>query len=87
MSETYNGWTNWETWNLSTWIVKDEASYIFWREKAGELATQSLIDALEHSHSEPLDDMPDGWHKDVLREALSRVNWLEIARSLQEEEA
>ena len=82
--ERYNGWTNWETWNLSTWIVKDEASYIFWRDKTVELDAQSLADALQQAHSGLLGNMPDGWHKDVLREALSRVNWAEVADSLQE---
>ena len=80
----YNGWENWETWNLNNWINNDEDSYNFWREQAEEMDAQTLADALQQEHSEPLDDMANGWHRDVIGQALSRVNWLEIAESLKE---
>ena len=80
----YNGWTNWETWNLNNWIQNDEGTYNFWREQAEEMDAQTLADALQQAHAEPLDDMPNGWHRDVIGQALSRVNWLEVAESLKE---
>ena len=27
METTYNGWTNWETWNVALWLQNDEFVY------------------------------------------------------------
>ena len=34
---TYNGWTNYETWNWKLWIDNDYGSYEYWREQAQAL--------------------------------------------------
>ena len=84
MSNAFNGWSSWETWNLNNWIQNDEDSYNFWRQQAVELDVQSLADELEQAHYEPMDNMPPSWHKDALGQALSRVNWEEVADALKE---
>src|SRR5262245_11058746 len=32
----YNGWVNYETWNVALWIDNEEGSYNYWREAAQE---------------------------------------------------
>lgn len=29
----YNGWSNYETWNVKLWIDNEEGSYDYWREQ------------------------------------------------------
>lgn len=29
--KTYNGWTNYETWNVALWIGNEEGSYRYWQ--------------------------------------------------------
>ena len=31
---TYNGWTNYETWAVALWINNEQASYHYWRNEA-----------------------------------------------------
>ena len=31
---TYNGWTNYETWAVALWIDNDYSSYRYWQEQA-----------------------------------------------------
>lgn len=33
-SKEYNGWTNYETWNVNLWMGNDQGSDSFWREQA-----------------------------------------------------
>lgn len=40
-TKTYNGWTNYETWNVALWIDNEEGSYGFWNEQAQECWDQT----------------------------------------------
>ncbi len=35
-TKTYNGWTNYETWNVALWIDNDQGSEQYWNERAQE---------------------------------------------------
>lgn len=109
MSEdkTYNGWTNYETWNVKLWIDNEEPSYNYWRETAQECwndasegvsayakftgheifsredrATLALADRLRDEINESAPDLGASMFADLLNEALSEVNWQEIALAM-----
>jgi hypothetical protein len=99
-NEQYNGWTNYETWNAKLWMDNDQSSYSYWNETAAEAwnetdedddaetrtqeAVRVLEDRLESEHEE---NMPEvrGMYADILRSAMDRINWREIAASLIED--
>ena len=35
--DTYNGWTNYETWNWKLWMDNDYGTYHYWLAEVGEL--------------------------------------------------
>ena len=45
--QTYNGWTNWETWNFKLWIDNEESSYNSILELAEGKDKHELVDELE----------------------------------------
>lgn len=78
MTEKYNGWTNWETWNVALWISNEYPSY----QQAVYLAKQAygldnLAESLENEFYYPTPDFDE-------TDDLRNVNWLEIAESYQE---
>ncbi len=90
----YNGWSNYETWNVKLWIDNEEVSYEHWRERAEECrddadgdldaARQSLADELE-SHYDEFAPTTRGVYADLLNHALGRVDWHEIAANMLDE--
>ena len=64
--QTYNGWTNYETWNVALWIQNDEGLYNIARECG------SYQDFLEYI-SEFKTQTPDG-----VKYADPKVNVIEI---------
>ncbi len=91
MSERYNGWTNYETWCVNLWIDNSQGDQDYWHDRArwclqhqpeeGD-AVLELRDALRDTFDEKYDEQkPDnGALADLLRAALSEVNWHEIAK-------
>lgn len=101
MADTmYNGYTNYETWNVSLWLDNDEDAQNHWTERAKEVweeaearehvtkdqaATYQLAKELKDCIEGALPPDLDGMYTDLLNAALSEVNWDEIAGHYIEE--
>ena len=87
--DEYNGWTNYETWNVKLWMDNDEGSYSFWQEEAQraydnaeaeksftrqERAALDLSAQIKDQHEENT-PTTSGCYADLLNAALSQVNW------------
>lgn len=92
--KTYNGWTNYETWNVALWMDNDQGSQEYWQERAEEIAkvaedkheaTNALAEEMKDQHEEASQDLLERANAqcsvwaDLLGAALSEVCWYEIA--------
>ena len=91
MSEKYNGWANYETWNASLWMDYDDE---YWQERIDELKDEhtdeeedidrravvgNLADELKSQIDERAPDLGSGMFADILGAGLSAIDWHEIA--------
>lgn len=98
-TETYNGWTNYETWVVNLWMDNEEGTHDYWLEVAADVynneakeqnfftkiedAVSILADRLKDSHEDNRPELP-GVYGDLIGAALGEVNWQEIAEHLLE---
>ena len=85
MSDGYNGWTNYETWNVALWWGENGMSG-YWIGEAEEMLEADDSDDVamqlaDRMKSETINEMPEvtGMYADLLKAALDEVNWREIA--------
>jgi hypothetical protein len=76
---TYQGWTNYETWAVALWIDNDEGLH---NEYYGSGITAS---DLKREFQEGVPDDIGGLWIDLIQGSLDSVNWEEIAEHLEGE--
>ena len=94
--DTYNGWTNYQTWCVKLWIDNDECSQRYWDGEARDTeCVHDLADKLEEEHGagcQRIGNILDGFSMgpgfgpwmDMLQHGLHCVNWDEIAKNMVE---
>jgi hypothetical protein len=85
MSDSYNGWTNCETWNVALWWG-DNGMSGYWIGEAEEMLDDDdsddvAVQLADRMKWETINEMPEvtGMYADLLKAALDEVNWREIA--------
>lgn len=91
---SYNGWSNYETWNVALWIDNEQGSYSDtrqWAQEAFDNACGSVEDRKDEAKSVLAAQLKDwieemnplagnaSMFSDLLSAALSEVDWYEIA--------
>jgi len=92
---SYNGWANYETWAVKLHLDNEQGTYYDVTGHATEMVTEAAnaemeADAYEFEswlkdYVEELLPELDGLACDLLRAALSEVNWQEIAEAYLED--
>jgi hypothetical protein len=81
LGESYNGWTNYETWLAALWFDND---------RGVQRALQFAADAAELKEAAEQyltynQEIESGWLSDILNAYLSEVNWREVFEKINEE--
>jgi hypothetical protein len=78
-TETYNGWANYETWNVALWIQNDEGLYgLFYETRRARSPYKAFVENLRTlCESDPITrETPDGVRWDAPELDLEALNAL-----------
>ena len=86
--DSYNGWTNYESWAVFTWLGNDPGSYNEARSivLGNTDPEQRLHDWVQDYwlFPEPIQPINASLRSDLLLHSLRRVNWREVVNALRE---
>ena len=85
----YNGWSNYETWNVKLWLDNDEGIYnevLSWAKevKGTKDPEVKLADRIKDYIEENAPELGSSCYADLLNASLGEVNYYEIAESILE---
>lgn len=85
MSDTYNGWTNKETWLVNIWYMSAMPEY-FVEADDYHVEANELEEAVKYiaEEGEALSQLPAGLLSDFINTCWAEVNWHELADHLNE---
>jgi len=85
----YNGWANYETWNLHLWLSNDEGSQAMAAELCQGVELHEAAGRLQDWAEEYVQGLglAPSFASDLLTAALSQVDWREVAAAFQHAEA
>ena len=93
----YNGWTNYETWNVALWWGESgmdgywygeaESLLSYADEDADDYEDDVIRELADQMREQTTEEMPvvTGMWADLLMAAMGNVNWREIAEGVVEE--
>ncbi len=85
-NETYNGWTNYETWRVNLEMLDgmtlDDMGLHLTEEDDRDEITEQLAEALEAHCVEIVEHDARGFALNLAQSFLARVNWEEIAEHM-----
>lgn len=77
--DNYNGWSNWETWNINLWVMNDEGLYASWKSFLMEDEKEWTDYLAEFFVEEVVITTEDG-----VRHDNPRIDWQELADNWNE---
>lgn len=81
MSE-YNGWANWETWNVALWVTND-GEYVYQEARSAARRGPSVIREYVEEYV-GLDKLSGTLAGDLVAGQLASVDWYEVAENLSD---